>query len=302
VWVVAAADAAVSTGWHGLCEETRLGATLKLGLMVQLSGEAPWSAFQDQMEIVGRAQVECVQLSVHQGPRLSDDVLWRALDALYQRGVEVSALGLYLNLLRPDDRGFFAGNDLTTFDMVVRALADTGGRPVVVWGGTHASGLGQSHPENHTEASYQQVTRLARPLVERLRDVGGSLLVEPFHAHVLGSAFQLTRFCQELGPGVGVVLDPINLVTAETFPDHRAHVEAVITALADHAAIVHLKDIDLDPETGQVTYPSPGRGALDYVWYARALANAADGAPGIIEHVSGEACIDARAQVERSLG
>ena len=276
--------------------------TLKLGMMVSLSADAPWSEFEAQMDVVQRGQFTCVQLGVRHGAGLDGDVLLRAMDALYQREVEVAAIGVYLNLLRPDDREFFTGNDLGTFDVVVRAMRETGGRPVVMWGGSHARRMGDAHPDNHTEASYELVKAQARPLVDRLVEVGGMLLVEPYHRHVLGSAFQLTRFCEDLGPGAGVVLDPINLVTPETFPDHRSHLSAVIAALADHAVIVHLKDLEFDADKGSVSYPGPCRGALDYVWYAHALAEAADGAPGILEHLSGEAFIDARAQVERSLG
>ena len=271
-------------------------------MMVGLSPEAPWSEFEEQLALVERAQLGCVQLSVRRGAGLDMDLLLRALDALYQREVEVAAIGWYVNLLRPDDREFFTGNDLGTFDVIVRAMSETGGRPVVTWDGTYGARACDGHPDNHTEASYERVKAQARPLVDRLVAVGGSLLIEPYYRHVLGSAFQLTRFCQDLGSGTGVVLDPINLVTPETFPDRQAHLSAVITALADYAVIVHLKDLDLNTETNSVVYPGPGKGALDYTWYVRTLAKAADGAPGILEHLQGDAVIDARAQVERSLG
>jgi len=274
----------------------------KLGMMVRLTGGEPWSAFEQQMDVVRRGQFDCVQLSLHRGPELGRDVLLRAADALYQREVELAAIGLYLNLLRPDDRTFFAGNDLETFDTVVQVMRETEGRPVVMWGGTHAPGLGDPHPDNHTEPAYQQVVDQARRLAEPLAEVGAMLVVEPFYPHVLGSAFQLTRFCQDVGPAAGVVLDPINLITPETFPDHRSHLSAVVTALADNTALVHLKDLDFNAETGSVFYPGPGRGVLDYAWYARTLTSAAVGVPAILEHMEGEDFIDARAQIERSLG
>ncbi len=257
---------------------------MKLGIL--LAGRRPEdiaARFQQARE----AGFSLCQLNLHQTGISRADLIAIA-DSMLEFGVRALAVGCYLNPLRPDDPSLM-GTCRADLDTVLHSLDILGARKVVLWSGTHASDLYDDTPENHAEESQAALRRFLAEVVQSTRARHYSLVIEPWHTHVLADEQQTAAFHDTLPPDVAehvrYVLDVPNLMTPERYAQRDAVARAVCETLGPLAGVVHLKDVIMPPD-GDESLAAPGQGRLDYAAYLDAIRRcAAPDAPAIVKNV-----------------
>jgi sugar phosphate isomerase/epimerase len=262
-----------------------------LGLWLELRPADDLSRIADRVAAMGYAALQA------HFPAGCDAVMARRLRrACAESGLVVAAVSGYANPLRPE----LAPMGATTEQLaaMVELLPTVGSRRLVSWSGTYAAGIGAGHPDNGGDAAWEALRRHVDALLPLLDAVEGELLLEPFLAHVLDSPARAAAFCRAVGsPALGLVLDAPNLLPPERWGRQAEQIAALVAELTPYVGLVHLKDMRL--LDGALDMPGPGQGLLDYPALMGAIADAAIGAPMIVEHVRLEQAAAARRFVLR---
>ena len=97
----------------------------------------------------------------------------------------------------------------------------------------------------------------------------------------LSSVERLARLLREVGsPRVKVLIDPVNLVTADSYYDTTALLDTIFDALGERIVSAHAKDVAISGlrrnEHGMLSVCHldevvPGKGNLDYATFLRRL-------------------------------
>jgi sugar phosphate isomerase/epimerase len=242
---------------------------LKLGVL--LAGRRPEDIAQ-RFAHARDAGFSLCQLNIHQAG-ISRADLAAVADSMVEFGVRPVAVGCYLNPMRPDEPSAM-GTTRADLDTVLHALDIIGARRVVFHSGTHAASLYDSDEANATEESLEELRAFVLDIVANTKARHYTLVIEPWHCHVLGSEDRVIEFHSRLPPAasehVRYVLDPTNLVTPETYADRDRFARAVCRSIGKAAGVVHLKDCIMPPD-GEAALPGPGQGKLDYGAYLEAI-------------------------------
>ena len=105
-------------------------------------------------------------------------------------------------------------------------------------------------------------------------------------------------------PTVGVHFDPINLMNGvNRFYEHRAYIDAFVTAFGAKIRSVHIKDMTIErPFVVALRECAPGKGVIDYDALLRSLQRLPADTPIMLEHLETEQEYrDAAAFVQRKL-
>jgi len=293
-----------------------MSATIEVGTMC--SG-TDVETIRRKISLAAQAGFSSVQVTLARDASVSE---WHEVFACCREyGLSLAAIGCYMSLLEPESRRLH-GVSMQGALAAIEAAATSPGRPegrgapsgpaaqaglwatrpqFVVWSGTLGKSLLAIHPGNFSPAAWDRAVETAVDLVQRIAQLGGRLLVEPYYTHVLGRARDYIHFFNEVerraavagaGAGgaraIGIVLDPPNLIDAESLHDLDAWVDEVVARLGPHAGLAHFKDITLPPGGTELHpgLPKPGAGLMDYRRLTAALrAHAPAGRfVGIVEH------------------
>lgn len=267
---------------------------MQLGLWVEIRPADDLPRLADRVAAMGFAS-----LHAH-FPAGCDAALARRLGrACAAGGLAVAAVSGYANPLRPAEAPM--GSTLAQLADLVDLMPALGTRRVVSWSGTFAEGLLDDHADNHAEAGWDALRRSVDELGPALEDAEALLLLEPFSTHVLSSPETIARLIGELNtPYVGVVLDPPNLLSPDTWGRQTELIPALVAAIGRHSGLVHLKDMRL--RDGRLDLPGPGQGVLDYGVFIGAVMALGTAVPLIVEHVTLEQAPAARHFVLSHIG
>ena len=174
-------------------------------------------------------------------------------------------------------------------DLLLHSLDIIGARKVVIWSGTHAGTIYEDHADNHNEASKGALGAFLTDVVRSTRARRYSIVIEPWHGHVLDHEDRIITFHNGLPADVAervtYVLDVPNLLTAERYPHRDSAVRSVCGAVGPLAGLVHLKDIIMPPD-GEEGLAAPGQGRLDYPAYVESIFRwASPDAAAIVKNV-----------------
>ncbi len=179
-------------------------------------------------------------------------------EAFAGHGVRIWGLSATFNAIRPDKRR--RQDDIARAAGLVAVAPYFGAQVVTLSTGTRdPHDMWRAHPQNSTTEAWTDLTHTLRKLIPVARAANVRLGIEPEPGNVIRDARDAARLLEDLGHDVlGIVLDPANLLTAETAAQQTAILDEAFTTLARHIVGLHAKDV-----TTSGSGPA-GTGLLDY--------------------------------------
>lgn len=200
----------------------------------------------------------------------------REIAAAYRdAGVEIHSIGVYTNLIHPDEAERAA--NLAYFDAMMAVGGHMGVRTFITEAGHFHD---DKAPAPRIAIEFQDevwprtvdVVRQLGALAEK-RDA--KVLLEPFYRGFLASAKRVRTFVEAVAsPRVRVLLDPANLIEVNDIDEMFAQLGPWIDCL-------HAKDRKLHVERGVAA----GKGDVDYRRFVTLAAKRAPEAPLVLEYV-----------------
>ena len=172
---------------------------------------------------------------------------------LDERGIHVAILGCYINPANPDE-----GKRREAVRKFIEHLkyAKAIGADMV---GTETGRYDPDFkvvPYTYTEGCYQLLLKSMREIVAAAEKLGVIVGVEAVHDHTL--------YCPELidSPNVEAILDPVNLISAENYPNQDQVIDNAFKLYGDKITMVHVKDFVL--KDGEPEFAHVGDGLFHY--------------------------------------
>lgn len=256
------------------------------------------------LETARQVGFDAAQVWARYGP---DEAGWaEVLGTLRRLGIRLAAAGGYTNPLDPDPARREAG--LADLRRAIARAAAAGAPIVVTWSGTRAPGMFEPHPDNASQAAFDEAVAIFRDVARTAEAAGVTVAIEPYIAHVASTPERLRDLVDAVGsPRLRAVMDPPNFITPEALETVNEAMPRMFAILGDRIALVHCKDIraprpgDTRAPLNGVVLPEPGGGILDYARYADLIRRHYDG-DVIVEHITLATMGPARAFVARHLG
>jgi sugar phosphate isomerase/epimerase len=258
----------------------------------------------DEMaQLAADAKLDCVQLFFTQ----KDSNYWRynkpvdvsavteaechrIAKAYRGRGLEIQALGVYANLIEPDEAEreknfqYFADMMRIAQTMNVRMLISECGSIIV-------PGKGRDLSASLDERAWPRLVEMTRRLIPLAEKHNVTIAIESYFQDLLGSATSVRYFMEEINhPRVRVLLDPANLLPHNTL-------EEMFNALAPYIVALHAKDRKLHVTAGVAA----GKGDLDYRKYIALVRKHCPNVPLVLEYVNPQSYQAALAHVRSFL-
>jgi sugar phosphate isomerase/epimerase len=227
---------------------------------------------------------------------LDDDACRRIRRVHEQHGLEIVALSGYTNLTprREDERL----RNVEQLRALIRRAPEFGARCVVTWSGWRGDRLLDADPSIDTAPVWETFMASADAVVATAQEVGITIAWELYFTHVLNSPARVLAALERWGSrNVGIVMDGPNLVPLDRLDHLEAMVDEQFAALGKYIALMHAKDICT--EDGEIAYPEPGGGLLDYRRYMDRLRDVGYDGYVIVEHVTEQNVAAARDYVRR---
>ena len=205
---------------------------------------------------------------------LSDDRCKAIAKAYSDAGIAIHSIGVYTNLLHPEEQERTANLDY--FEAMMRIGAAMGVRTFI----TEAC---HYEPETHTpgleyrfhEEVWHRMVATVRQLAERAERHDATVLLEPYFGSFFASAKRTRVFVEEVdSPRIRVLLDPANLLEINDL-------EEMFSQLAPWIDCLHAKDRKLHVASG---VPA-GEGDIDYNKFVALATKHAPHAPFFLEYV-----------------
>jgi len=196
-------------------------------------------------------------------------------DAYRSAGVTVHSIGVYTNLIHPDEAERKANLDY--FEAMMAIGAHMGVRTFISEAGHYVD---DKKPEPHVPLHFQdavwpQMVDTARELAKRADKYDAKVLLEPFFRGFLCSAKRVRTFLQEVNsPRIRALLDPANLIEVNDL-------EEMFAQLGPWIDCFHAKDRKLHTDRGVAA----GQGDVDYNKFVALAARTAPHAPLVLEYV-----------------
>ncbi len=205
------------------------------------------------------------------------------VEAFRGRGIEVSALGVFTNLIEPDASERAANLDF--FDRLMQ-IAALNGIPCVAT----ECGFIPGRRGINTETCANDFGRLCeslRWLAERAERHGIDIALEPCIIDIVPSAKRAADLLGQIGSDrLRILLDPANLIPNNTEEEMFMH-------LAPRIAYLHGKDRKVNDVFGRAL----GDGDIDWPRFLALYHRHAEGRPFILEYVGPENAVGIRDRV-----
>lgn len=207
-----------------------------------------------------------------------------------QNGLDIAVLGCYLNLAHPDpDR---LRDIQSRYFGHLRAAALMGA-------GVVGTETGAPNPEYKTDANthageaLDTFIRNLAPVVERAEHWGVAVAIEPVWKHIVYDADRALAVLNAIqSPNLRIILDPVNLLYAGNAGQREQVIGDAMDKLADHIAVVHLKDFVR--EGAELRSVAAGTGEMDYTQILRFMKERKPCIQATLENTSNDSAVQAR--------
>lgn len=191
----------------------------------------------------------------------------------YRRaGIDVPVLGVFTNLIEPDDDERAA--NLAYFERMMEIAAHNG-IPIVATECGFRPGARGINADSY-EADFARLVDSFRRLCDLAERHDLVVALEPCVLDVVPSAKRARDFVLQVGsPRAQILLDPANLIANSSEDDMFAY-------LAPHLAYLHGKDRRVNDAKGRIV----GDGEIDWVRFLALYHEHAEGKPFILEYVN----------------
>lgn len=226
---------------------------------------------------------------------LTEGLAMYAKRTLAQNGLDPAVLGCYLNLAHPDPERL---RDIQSrYFGHLRAAALMGA-------GVVGTETGAPNPEYKTDAAthgreaLDTFIRSLAPVVERAERLGVSVAIEPVWKHIVYDADRARQVLDAVqSPNLRIIFDPVNLLYAGNADDRDRVIGDAMDKLAEHIAVVHLKDFVREGQ--ELRASAAGTGEMDYAPILRFLKARKPYIQATLENTCNENAESAREFLER---
>lgn len=181
-------------------------------------------------------------------------------DELDKRGIHVAVLGCYINPTHPDESKREA--EIRRFIEHMKYAKILGADMVGTETGRYDADF-KVVPYTYTEGNYQIFLKTMRQIVKAAEKLGTTVGVEAVHDHTLYCPEIMRRFLEDIdSPNVEAILDPVNLISAENYPNQDEVVANAFKLYGDRISALHVKDFVL--ENGQPKFAHVNDGLFHY--------------------------------------
>lgn len=253
--------------------------SLRLGAGFTLPGDtAPFERTADWMREQGFAGV-----MIGLDPAWSDEETQRVGKGFADRGISVYEVAAYTSLVHEDAETRRA--NINSVKRRIEQASIVGALCVATVGGSAAGWA--PHPKTRSEESWSLLLDATHEILDMTPE-NVTFCLEPWPPTVLPDLDSLIRVIEEVGnERLGILFDPANLVTPETYFTTGEMIHEAFGRLGDRFVAVHCKDIywlmaGMQTGLGETV---PGRGILDYETLCGRVASAERELPIIIEHL-----------------
>ncbi len=193
-------------------------------------------------------------------------------DAYASEGISIHSIGVYTNLVHPDESEREA--NLAYFEDMFRIGAAMGVHTFITEAG-HYDAEDGGVPHHFREEVWKQMVATGKGLAVRAASHDATVLYEPFYRGFFASAKRTRLFLEAVdSPRIRALLDPANLIEINDLDE-------MFTQLAPYIDCLHAKDRKLHVDRGVAA----GQGDLDYKRFVELAASHAPHAPFILEYV-----------------
>ncbi|WP_077619412.1 sugar phosphate isomerase/epimerase family protein [Bacillus sinesaloumensis] len=174
--------------------------------------------------------------------------------------IQIAVLGCYINMIHPDQAE--RRKSLDRFKEHIRFARDFGCSVV----GTETGNVNAEivyTKENFKEAPFLEVVESVRELVEEAEKFGVIVGVEAGVNHPIYSPKAMKRLLDSVDSNnLQVILDPVNLLTIDTYKNQDEIIKEAFDLLGDRIVILHAKDFIVEGNTLKPV--AVGQGLLNY--------------------------------------
>ena len=211
-------------------------------------------------------------------------------EAYRAAGVSIHSLGVYTNLIHPDEAELKA--NLAYFEEMMKIGRQMGVDKFITEAGHHESeGPAPRMAEYLQGAVWERMVTVFKQLGKTARQHGATVLVEPYFGGFFTSAKRTRVFLEEVdSPGIRALLDPANLLEVNDL-------EEMFDQLGPWIDCLHAKDRKLHTERGVAA----GLGDIDYPKFITLAAQRTPAAPLILEYVGAEDYKQALAHLRKNM-
>ncbi len=207
-------------------------------------------------------------------------------------GILVGEASFNANLMTADPE--LAARRLTAIRRALRNADAMQCRTLHVLPGTKdpTGGLLTPHPVMYTDAYKAELRELVLRVMDGLDLRHTRFLIEPFNHSFFYQPEDIRAFLDSVDhPRVGLQLDIVNMIAADTYFDTTSLIHCTFDLLADHVYAAHVKDLRWDAGHLILKWDEVliGEGVLDLAAYLRRLDALDPDTPCYCEHLPDEA-------------
>ena len=222
---------------------------------------------------------------------MSDERSKTIVETYRSAGVEVPVLGVFTNVLEPDEDERQA--NLDHFERMLQ-IASYNGIPIAATECGFRPGARGINSDTY-EADFERLVQSFRWLCRKGDTYDVDIALESCVLDVVPSAKRARDFIAQVGsPRAKILLDPANLIANSSEDD-------MFDYLAPHIAYLHGKDRKVNDAKGRIV----GDGEIDWPRFLSLYHKHAEGKPFILEYVNSENVLMVRDRVleaDRSAG
>ena len=179
---------------------------------------------------------------------------------LKERDIHVAVLGCYINPTNPDEKTRQA--EVRKFIEHLKYAKAIGADMVGTETGRYSAAF-DVVPYTYTEGCYQLLLKSMREIVSAAQKLGVIVGVEAVHDHTLYCPEIMRRFLEDVdSPNVEVILDPVNLISAENHQKQDQVIEGAFRLYGDRISVIHVKDFVM--KDGEPEFAFVGTGLLHF--------------------------------------
>ena len=210
--------------------------------------------------------------------------------AFREHGVQISVLGCYVNPIHPDPAT--RKSLLGLFKEHLRYARDFGNGLVALETGSVNADY-SPHPENHSEAAFQQSLASIAELVAEAEHFGVSVGIEAVASHVVSTPQKMRRMLDSIASNnLQVVFDPVNLLSIDNYHEQERVIGESLDLFGDRIAVIHAKDFVV--ENGRLRSVTAGLGTLRHDLVMKFAVRQKPGISILLEETNEQAAEESR--------
>ncbi|NVK55770.1 MAG: sugar phosphate isomerase/epimerase [Alteromonadaceae bacterium] len=241
--------------------------TINLGLRAHDYGQGMPAEIAAE---IGRFPVSCVQLALAKSfPFITDSpgqitpgFANHVRDEFARYNINIAVLGCYINPIHPDPAE--RERSLRRFEEHLQFARDFGCSIVGTETGSRNADC-TYHPDNHSEAAFQELVVSVRRLADVAERHGVFVGIEGVaHHHTINTYDRMERLlmCVD-SPNVKVIYDPVNFFPLDECDAQQQLMDEAFTRFGDHIVAIHCKDFVNENGVKTGDLPS-GSGEMDH--------------------------------------